>query len=45
MRRKRKTLKNEWLREKPTLKEIAAAQRLARRVDKKLLDLMEAQAK
>lgn len=33
--------KNEWLRRRPNVKEVRAAQKLARKVSKRLLELME----
>lgn len=40
--RRRKRLKNEWANKRPTIAEIRDAQKLARKVSKKLLELMEA---
>lgn len=37
-------LKNEWAKRKPKPSEIATAQRLARKVDRKLFEMMEANA-
>jgi len=42
LRRSRKRLKNEWAKRPPNTKEIREAKILARKVSKKLLDLMEA---
>lgn len=40
--RRRKRLKNEWAHKRPTIAEIREAQKLARKVSKRLLELMEA---
>lgn len=40
--RRRKRLKNEWANKRPTIAEVRDAQKLARKVSKKLLELMEA---
>ena len=40
--RRRKRLKNEWAKKRPTIAEIRDAQKLARKVSKRLLELMEA---
>jgi hypothetical protein len=40
--RRKKRLKNEWAHKRPTIAEIRDSQKLARKVSKKLLALMEA---
>jgi hypothetical protein len=42
MAKLRKRLKNEWANKKPTPAEIKAAQNLAKKVSKRLLEMLEA---
>lgn len=41
---KRKPIKNEWKDRPPTPREVRAAQKMAKKVGRKLYDLMEANA-